>query len=76
MVTAQPTSLPRLRQVRVPNLAADGDPAPGEGAVPCPAASKPGSRQWMKNKASMSLSKSLCAQFEHSRARNNAVEKR
>ena len=47
-----------------------GDPAPGEGAVPRPAASKPGRRPRMKNKASMSLSKSLCARFEHSRARN------
>ena len=47
-----------------------GDPAPGEGAVPRPAASKPGRRPRVKNKASMSLSKSLCAPFEHSRARN------
>ena len=47
-----------------------GDPAPGKGAVLPPAASKPGCRSRMKNKASMSLSKSLCAQFEHSRARN------
>ena len=47
-----------------------GDPAPGEGAVPRPAASKPGRRARVKNKASMSLSKSLCARFEHSRARN------
>ena len=37
--------------------AGDGDPAPGVGAVPHPAASKPGRRPRMKNKASMSLSK-------------------
>ena len=46
--------------------AGTGYPAPGEGAGPCPAASKPGRLQRMKNKASMSLSK----RFEHSRARN------
>ena len=46
-----------------------GDPAPDEGAVPRPAVSKPGCRPQMKNKASISLSKSLCARFEHSRAR-------
>ena len=46
------------------------DPAPGEGAVPRPAAFKPGSGLLLKNKASMSLSKSLCTLFEHSRARN------
>ena len=40
--------------------AGDGDPAPDEGAVQRLAASKPGRQQWMKNKASMSLSKSLC----------------
>ena len=62
-----------------------GDPAPGEGAMPRPAASKPGRWPQMKNKASMSLS----ARFEHSRARisnfehayvritwDNALEKR
>ena len=42
-----------------------GDSAPGEGAVPRPAASKPGRRPRMKNTASMSLSKSLFARFEH-----------
>ena len=47
-----------------------GDPARCASAVQRPTASKPGPRQRMKNKASMSLSKSLCARFEHSRARN------
>ena len=49
-----------------------GNPAPGKGAVTVlpPAASKPGCRLRMKNKASMSFSKSLCARYEHSRTRN------
>ena len=42
---------------------------PGEGAMPRQEASNPG-RQQMKNKASMSLSKSLWVRFEHSRALN------
>ena len=46
------------------------DPAPDKGAVPRPAAFKPGRRPQVKNKALMSLSKSLCTRFEHSRARN------
>ena len=44
MVPAPLTSFPRLRQVRVPKLGA-GDPAPGDGAVPRPAAAKPGRRR-------------------------------
>ena len=46
------------------------NPVPGEGAVQLPAASKPGHWQLVKNKSSMSLSKSLCERFEHSRAWN------
>ena len=71
MVPAPPTSHPCLLLVRVPKL------APGilrAAQAQCSAqrllSSKPGPRQQMKDKASMSLSKSLCARFEHSRARN------
>ena len=46
-------------------------PAPGEGAVQRPAASEPGCLQPGRKKTSISLSKSLCARFEHSRALNN-----
>ena len=47
-----------------------GGPAPGKGATQRPTASKPGRRLRMKNKASMSLSKALCARFEHSRIKS------
>ena len=66
MVPAQPTGLPCLKPVRVPKLA------------PAILARAPCSTQRLlsqaaaadENKASMSLSKSLCARFEHSRAQS------
>ena len=62
MVSAPQTSLPHLWQVRVLKLAP---------AILCPARVPCCARQHLSQAAAASLSKSsLCARFEHSRARN------
>ena len=53
---ARPADEPPTPQAGEGAKAGPGDPAPSEGAMQRQAASKPGSRQRMKNKASMSLS--------------------
>ena len=71
MVPAPPTSLPRLPPLRQLEgaEAGTGDPAPVDSAsrAPCAALRLVTSQAAaaVKNKASMSFSKALCARFEH-----------